>query len=209
MKLELWAMTFLLAAIPVATIQADVVDFTDGVFTTLLNSGVDDTPVIFSESITGATLTFQSTNNSVGTPRFVFLEPGMPSNGLQLGGGSGSTTEFTITPSADVIFESYSTTSGAGLFLGTRTLDLTGPGVSSLGNSLTFGNPTNLLNGSPSGLLLAGGTTYTAEIQSPVGGNGQAFIGSFEVTAVNVPEPTSAVLIPMVAATIAIRRRRR
>ena len=208
MKLKLRVMMFLLAAIPVATIQADVVDFTDGVFTTLLDSGINSEPVIFSESITGATLTFESTLNLVGIERFTGTRPGIASTGLRLGGGGGSTIEFTVTPSADVIFESYSTTSGVGLFLNPAMFDLTGPGVNSLGNSLEFGNPANLLNGSPDGLLLTGGETYIATIQAG-GAASQAFIGSFEVTAVSVPEPASAVLIPMVAATIAVRRRRR
>ena len=207
MKFILGVMTFLLTAIPIGSAEAEEIDFTDGVFTVIEDSNaIGDEPVIFSEQISDATLTFESTLNSVGIERFLGLEPGVASNGLHLGGGSGSTLAFTITPDADVILESYSTNINGGFFLNPPLLDIVGLGVNSAGNSLEFGNAANLFNGSSIGLLLTGGETYDVTFQTA---GGQAFIQSFEVTAVGIPEPATTAIIPMVFATIVMRRRRR
>ena len=84
-----------------------VINFSDGVFTTLTNSGINDAPVDFTETVDGVTFTLESTLNLVGIERFLNLTS--PSNGLQVGGGGGSTIEFTFQSDQDVTLSSYST----------------------------------------------------------------------------------------------------
>jgi len=188
-----------------ARAQADVVNFTDGNFTVITPSGIGNAPTVFSETVLGATLTFESTVNLVGTERFLGLEQGMTSNGLHLGGGGGSTLQFTVSSDQDIQFLSYATDGGGG-FLGDRTFDISGLGASSIGNSLAPGNPTNLVAGGP--ITLLANEVYTFDIQNG-GAADQAFISSFDVQAA-VPEPGSAsILLMTVLGTRLMRRRRK
>jgi hypothetical protein len=168
----------------------------------ITNSGISDFPTVFSESVLGATVTFESTANLAGVRRFVGLQQGVTSNGLHLAGGGGSTLEFTVSSNTDILLESYSTDTG-GFFVGDATLDIVGLGVSSLGNSLDQGVAENLLAGGP--VTLLAGEIYTFEIQDG-GAVDQAFISEFSFKA--IPEPGSAcVLLFTILATGFVRRR--
>jgi len=187
-----------------ADAQADVVDFTDGNFTEIMPSGVANAPTIFSESVQGATLTFESTSNLVGIERFLGLQQGVTSNGLHLGGGGGSTLQFTVSSDQDIQLVSYAT-DGGGFFIGDRTFDIVGLGASSTGNLLDPGSPMNLLAGGP--VTFLAGEIYTFDIQNG-GAVDQAFISSFSFSA--IPEPGSAsVLLFTALATGLVRRRRK
>ncbi len=180
------------------------VDFTDGVFNTIVNSGINDEPVVFTETADGVTFTFESTLNLVGVERFLGIRPGVIGNGLHLGGGGGSTLLFTLVVDQAVSLNSYSTDTG-GTFLNSPVLDITGPGVSSLGNGLAQGNAANAFAGGP--LLLEAGALYTFDVQN-TGAAVQAFVASFDVTAVAAPEPALAWLGLGLAALAARSRRR-
>jgi hypothetical protein len=187
-----------------ASAQADVVDFMDGNFTMIQNSGINDAPTIFSESVLGATVTFESVANLVGgTGRFVGLEQGVTSNGLHLGGGGGSTLEFTISSSQDIQLVSYAT-DGGGFFLNPPTFDIAGLGASSVGNSLDPGDPANLIAGGP--VTLLAGEVYTFDVQN-TGATVQAFVSSMEFTAVPEPGSMSVLLVVGLAAGLVRRRR--
>ena len=180
-----------------------VINFSDGVFTTLTNSGINDAPVDFTETVDGVTFTLESTLNLVGTERFLNLTS--PSNGLQVGGGGGSTIEFTFQSDQDVTLSSYSTDITPLLFLGDPTFDVTGAGVSSVGNSLARGNPANLFSDGP--LVLDADELYTFEIQNG-GAAAQAFISSITFTTTAVPEPSGIALLGGIGLAILSRRRR-
>ncbi|MEM7252028.1 MAG: VPLPA-CTERM sorting domain-containing protein [Pseudomonadota bacterium] len=184
--------------------QADPVNFVDGNFNLIATGGPGAEARIFSETVGGSILTLEATLNLVGAERFLNMVLGNPNNGLHLGGGGGSTLEFTVTPSTDVILNSYSTVS-SGFFLGTPTLDITGPGVSSLGNSLAGGNPSNALTGGP--LSLEAGETYLFDVQG-TGASVQTFISEFDITP--VPLPAAAwMLAGAMLSLVAVRRRRK
>ncbi len=179
-----------------------VIDFSDGEFTTITNSGIGDAPVDFTETVDGVTFTLESTLNLVGTERFLNLTS--PSNGLQVGGGGGSTLIFTLESDQDVTLSSYSTDTSGG-FLNPPTFDVTGAGVNSAGNSLDQGNPSNLFNGGP--LLLEADELYTFNIQNG-GAASQAFISSITFTATAVPEPSGVLLLSGIGLAMFGRRRR-
>ncbi|MDJ0659487.1 MAG: PEP-CTERM sorting domain-containing protein [Crocosphaera sp.] len=135
-----------------------VLDFTD-------NSG---TVTTFQETAGTATATFSnsSTNN------FNF-----GSGGLTI--GSGTTLSFDVSFDQDVELLSYISVLNAGSI----SFDITGPGVSSLGN----GQTSNDFIGQP--LLLAAGETYTVTGNFP-GAFGGTVFGSWTINdSAVVPEP--------------------
>lgn len=124
---------------------------------------------------------------------------------MQVGGGGGSTIEFTFQSDQDVTLSSYSTDTTPLLFLGDPTFDVTGAGVSSVGNSLAQGNPANLFSDGP--LVLDADELYTFEIQNG-GAAAQAFISSITFTTTAVPEPSGIALLGGIGLAILGRRRR-
>lgn len=175
---KLVAMAALAAILSPGLGVAATIDFTDGIFNTVQDSGIDDEPVIFTETADGVTFTFESTLNLVGTERFLGIRPSETANGLHLGGGGGSTIELTLRVDSDAILQSYSTDTG-GFFLGNATMDIWGGSISSIGNSLFQGLAVNTFVDGP--LVLMAGITYTFDIQN-TGAGVQSFIDSFEVT---------------------------
>lgn len=175
------------------TVYGATIDFTDGVFTTVTNSGINDEPTVFTETEDGVTFTFESTLNLVGTERFLGIRPGIASNGLQLGGGGGSTLEFTFSASEDITLISYSTDTG-GFSLNTPTINVFGPLVASVGNTLVKGVAVNLFVGGP--LLLTANTVYFFDVQG-TGAAVQAYVASFDFTKASsaVPDAGSTAVL--------------
>jgi len=193
--------------------KAAVIDFTDGIFSTIVDSGINNEPVIFEELADGVTFTLESTLNLVGTERFLGIRPSVPSNGLHLGGGGGSTIEFTLLVDHDVTLDSYSTDTG-GAFLGMATFDVVGGTISSLGNSLAQGLASETFATGP--LALTANTLYTFNIQN-TGAGVQSFVDSISFTAnASVPLPGSLSMFALgllglrrVAAKTSVTSRRR
>ncbi len=179
---------FFTSTVNALVVAESVVDFSDGIFTTVEQSSVSDEPVIFSETAGGVTFTLESTINLVGVERFLDIEPGIPSPGLKLGGGAGSTLEFTLMVDHDVQLQSYSTDTG-GTPLGNPTFDITGGGLSVLGNSLTHGVAFHLF--SLASVTLEAGELYTFDIQN-TGAAVQTWLKSINFVPVNaVPVPAA------------------
>ena len=160
--------------------------------------------MVFRETVEGITLTFTAIDNLVGGPRFIGVAEGnSPINGLQLGGGGGSTLEFTLRTDKGVRLNSYSTDTG-GSFLNEPTFNVVGGGVLSNGNSLDEGNPAHLFVGGP--LVLDAGQTVTFSINGP-SAVVQAFVASLDVTP--VPLPGAVWMLGGAVLGLAALRRRR
>lgn len=151
----------------------------------------------------GVTFTILSTNNLVGGNR-ILGSGGTMSNGLHVGGGGGSTLQFTISADMDVNLQSYGLSSG-GFFLGTPTLDV----LTSTGNALTPQGATVNFAGGP--IALSAGTAVTFDVQN-TGAAVQSFIGSFDfekaTTAPVVPLPAGMPLMLAGLAAFAWVRRK-
>ncbi len=159
----------------------------------------------FTES--GIDFTFTATDNFVGGPRLLGGD-----NGIQVGGGGGSSIEFSLAVSDDVTLTGYGTNEATGFSLASPIFDLL-DGATVLLNDALINNPasTNIFNSSGenvvdvSGLSIAlnAGTTYTFDINN-IGAAVQGFITSldFEVAdAAPIPVPAG---LPMLAAGIGV-----
>jgi len=177
-----FGMTSLLS--PIAS--AGVVSFGDGVFNLISASGTGEA-IIFSEVTDGATIRFEATNNLVGADRFLGMQAGNIINGLQLAGGGGSTTQFTLSSNLLVTLDSY-TTSSTGFFLGAPVMNVTGSGVNSTGNLINAQNINAAFASGP--LTLQPNELYTVDIVPSTAGT-QAFVSSFTFTVAAVPEPST------------------
>lgn len=183
------------------SVSAGVIDFGDGDFTPISNSGTGDA-VSFSETSNGVTLTFTATDNLVGGDRFIGMQVGNVINGLHLGGGGGSTLEFTVSSDSLVTLDSY-TTSAGGFFLGGAGFNVAGPGVNSVGNLIGANDINSAFASGP--LLLQPNQDYTFTV-TPVGSAVQSYVSSFTVSA--VPEPSSACVLMLVGIGGWLYRRR-
>lgn len=183
--------------------EADyVVDFTDANFTVVVDSGINGVPVVFTETVGGATMTFESTVNLVGIRRFINLVPMQTSSGIQIGGGGGSTLVFTVSSDVDMILDSFD---GSGsTFLPAPVFDVSGPGASSNGNVVPVASATSFFNGGS--ILLEANEVYTFSVTNS-GATTQGFISSFAVSQ-PVPEPSGTALIALAGFAVGFIRRR-
>lgn len=186
----------------IAAAQSYVVDFTDSDFAVVVDSGINGVPVVFTETVGGATLTFESTANLVGITRFINLVPMQTSSGIQIGGGGGSTLQFTLSSNVDMILDTFDGSGNAGV--SPPIFDVTGPGVSSVGNTVPIVSATSPFNGGP--LSLQANDLYTFSVTNG-GALTQGFLRSFGVTV--IPEPSSATLVFVASLAGCLTRRRR
>ena len=203
-KLKNYVLVILIAA--AQPVCAATIDFSDGVFEMVLEATSGGNPLgvpeIFSETVDGTTFTFRSTVNLNPPSRFLDITLGNPSNGLRLGGFDNSTIEFTMLTSRAISLDSYSTDTG-GFFVTPLTVDISGAGVNSAGNSLDFGEDANIFAGAP--LLLTPGAVYTFSVQGS-GPVSQAYMKSFEFTTL-VPLPPAFALFGAALFTLIARPR--
>lgn len=186
--------------------QSASVDLTDGTFGVV---GVDSDTI--TETSAGVTFTLQSTDNLVGAPRWIGLPGGDLLNGLQVGGGGGSTIEFTFTVDQDVTLTGYGTNQSAGFALGAPIFDVL-DGATVLLDDALINDPTstNISNSAGendivvSGLSIAliAGTSYTFDINDG-GAAVQGFFTSFEfdVNSAAIPVPAA---LPLAATGFAL-----
>ena len=164
----------------------------------------------FTES--GVNFTFDAVDNFVGGARLLGGD-----NGLLVGGGAGSSIEFTLQVSQNITLSGYGTNQGGGFALGAPIFDLT-DGVTTLIDDGLINNPasTNIFN--PSGenivsvtglsLALLAGTTYTFDINS-VGAGVQGFFTSLEFQTSVVPLPAGLPLALTALGLLGLIGRRR
>lgn len=176
-----------------ATALAGTINFQDGVLNVISDTGGGSpTPTAFSETDMGVTFTFVATNNLVGGPKF----NGGPtlSNGVHVGGGGGSSLEFTMTVNSDVTLTGYSTghPSNSVFELGTPIFDLL-DGVTVLIDDGDI-NPGQVVGGLS--VALTSGTTYTFDINQGSAGT-QGYFKTLEFDRAVVPVPAA---LPLAAA---------
>ena len=211
MKLLLAAAATLTAMTTMA--QAATVDLTDGVF-------ANPTTDVITETSDGVTFTFTATDNQTGGARWLNVTAGDFANGLQLGGGGGSTIEFTLVVSDDIELNGYGTNQGGGFALAAPTFDLFDGATSLLADQpINNAASTNIFNASGENIVLASGlsialtagTAYTFDINDN-GAAVQGFLTSLEFSTPvsNVPVPAA---LPLALTTIGafafVSRRRR
>ena len=130
----------------------------------------------------GTVFALVPTNNLVGADRFLLNA----TNGLQFGGGGGSTLSFDFTPSADIQLESY--TIGGGFILSDPVFDVReGATTLSASNGATASGP---FASGP--LSLSGGTTYSF-VATTTGAAVQSWMAAWTYT--TVPEPMLGLLL--------------
>ena len=170
-----------------AQTNAATMDLTDMDFNILVPGTVG--PNSFSETAGGVVFTFTAVDNFVGGPEFRNYGNG---NGLQLGGGGGTTIEFTLSASQDVELTQYSFNDAGGFPLGNAEFDIIdGMTTLSAGNSLdSMMMGTVAFNSAP--VSMTAGTDYTFDINN-FGAAVQGFITSVEFNV--VPEPSSLVFL--------------
>ena len=186
------------AGVVAATVSANAgtIDLTDGIFTQTMAGPLPTTPLQFTETDAGVTFTFTATNNLVGGLRFIGLNG---ANGIQVGGGGGSSRQFEIMVSHNVTLDSYTTTNG--IFApGTLEFDIFENFIAPF-NSVS---PINPINPAPTGdviggafnaapVMLTAGTTYVVPILNGSAGVA-AFISSIDFTQNSTPTPVPATL---------------
>lgn len=195
----------------VSAASAATIDLTDGAFGT--SSPGTDVAVI-TETVGGVTFTFESTNNLVGTDRWLGSSGSM-SNGLQVGGGGGSTLSFDLTVDKAATLTGYTTNTSGGFVLGDPLFDLT-DGTSTLIDDGVINNPagTGLFNpGGGNDVTVSGlsislltGTTYSFTL-SATGAAVQGFFTSFEVETTPVPLPAALPMMLIGVGGLAMLRR--
>jgi hypothetical protein len=132
----------------------------------------------------GTIFSLTPTDNLTGPDRFLLSD----TNGLQYGGGGGSTLSFDFRSSTDISLESY--TLGGGFFLSNPSFVISeGTTELSAGNTSNASGDTHLFNDGP--ILLTAGTDYTFEVEV-AGAAVQAFMASWTYSV--VPEPTTGVM---------------
>lgn len=125
-------------------------------------------------------------------------------NGLQVGGGGGSTTSFSITADADVTLTGYGTNEAGGFSLGFPTFDLS-LGAATLLDDQNLRDPasTNIFNtAGENDIVVSGlsldldvGETFIIDING-IGAGVQSFFTSFEFEAQSTGGPIDPVPVP-------------
>ena len=147
----------------------------------------------------GTIFSLVPTDNLTGPDRFMLSE----TNGLQYGGGGGSTVAFNFSVNRVISLESY--TLGEGFFLSNPSFSiLDSATVISSTNTSNNAGDTHNFNSGP--LELTAGTVYSFETQIN-GAAVQAFLGSWTYTAA-VPEPTSFLFLTVSSMAMLFRRNR-
>ena len=133
----------------------------------------------------GTVFTMMPTNNLVGSDRFLLSA----ADGLQFGGGGGSTLSFDFTTNQDITLDRY--VLGNGFFLSNPDFDIRdGAIVLSAANTSVAAGDGHAFNTAP--ISINSGTTYSFVVNSG-GAAVQSFMESWDYTL--VPEPASAGLL--------------
>jgi len=195
-------------------VQAATVDLTDGAFSAVsyetFVQGAIGPIVAFSETVDGVTFAFERTSG-----QFRRIGPWGDGNfdnppfELDLGGGGGSASGFSLVVSHDVTLNTFS--GMAQQFVTAPTFDVTGSGVSSLGNAFSVsgfvGSDLPGTDGFVGGALnLVAGENYQFTVTN-AGAATLGFFTGFEFTAAPVPLPSAlALLLPVAMGVVRVRR---
>ena len=140
----------------------------------------------------GTEFVFTPTSNLVGVPRFIF------NNGLNFGGGSGTSLEFTFSVNQTIDLESL--TSGNGVInLGSPTFDILDANDTKISVNNTVDAAGSSFNFSGGPIRISPGSTYRLQVQGATAGAAvQRQFASWTYTTA-VPEPSSYLylLIPV------------
>ena len=170
---------------------AGTIDFTSGI-------PVFPDPPAFSKSDEGVTFSFEPVNNLVGSPRWI-----SSASGLRIGGGGGSSLEFTFTTDSAVTLDSYLLADFG--ILGNADFDVRdGATVLSAANNANAAG-SSAFTGAP--VSLTPGTTYSFVVNTS-GAAIQANMSAWTFSV--VPEPASNILaLAGISLMCLLARRRR